>query len=174
MSETTDTIGRGPHEASWPVGILAWGGIALAADLTSKAWVQAHPLSVSVGPLTVTVVHNAGVAFGLGAATPGLSTGLSVLALLALVGCVFAVRRPTVRAALAVAAGGGAGNLVDRIVHGSVTDWIHVSGYPPTFNLADVFVRGGILAAIAFTVATRTPVATEAADGHERAAGSTP
>jgi lipoprotein signal peptidase len=59
------------------------------------------------------------------------------------------------RSGAAVAAAGAAGNLLDRLVrspgvlHGGVVDWIHVSFYGPTFNLADLWLRGGILVAAA-------------------------
>ncbi|GEM_PF-3068329 len=32
-------------------------------------------------------------------------------------------------------------------LHGGVPDWIHVWFYGPTFNLADLWLRGGLLAA---------------------------
>jgi signal peptidase II len=50
---------------------------------------------------------------------------------------------------------GAAGNLIDRLArapaprHGGVVDWLHVSFYAPTFNLADVWLRGGVLIALA-------------------------
>jgi signal peptidase II len=59
----------------------------------------------------------------------------------------------TERFGAALAAAGAAGNLVDRLtrplgsLHGAVIDWIHVSFYAPTFNLADLWLRGGILLA---------------------------
>ncbi len=37
------------------------------------------------------------------------------------------------------------GNLVDRMVRGAVTDWIHLAPYPPYFNVADVAIRGGLI-----------------------------
>lgn len=45
--------------------------------------------------------------------------------------------------------GGATGNLLDRLqppIPHAVIDWIHLAGYPPTFNLADVAIRGGVLA----------------------------
>jgi lipoprotein signal peptidase len=33
------------------------------------------------------------------------------------------------------------------VLHGGVTDWLHVWFYGPTFNLADVWLRGGLLIA---------------------------
>lgn len=58
---------------------------------------------------------------------------------------------------LAAVLGGALGNLADRLFRspgagrGAVVDWIHVAGYPATFNLADVAIRvGAIGAAVAF------------------------
>jgi signal peptidase II len=56
-------------------------------------------------------------------------------------------------------AGGAAGNLADRLLRspgpgrGAVVDWIHVAGYPATFNLADVAIRAGVVAALVATLA---------------------
>lgn len=54
-----------------------------------------------------------------------------------------------------LAASGAAGNLIDRLArppgapHGGVVDWLHVWFYGPTFNLADVWLRAGVLIALA-------------------------
>jgi hypothetical protein len=56
-------------------------------------------------------------------------------------------------------AGGAAGNLADRLLRspgsgrGAVVDWIHVAGYPATFNLADVAIRAGAAGALVATLA---------------------
>jgi signal peptidase II len=50
---------------------------------------------------------------------------------------------------LSVVLGGALGNLADRVFRspglglGAVVDWIHVAGYPATFNLAGVAIRAG-------------------------------
>jgi signal peptidase II len=65
------------------------------------------------------------------------------------------------RTGAALAAAGAAGNLADRLfrapggLHGAVVDWIHVWFYGPTFNLADIWLRGGILIAAASWLWTR-------------------
>ncbi len=51
------------------------------------------------------------------------------------------------RVCAAIVLGGAAGNLLDRLQHGAVTDWIRVAPYPPYFNLADLAIRGGLIAA---------------------------
>jgi signal peptidase II len=60
--------------------------------------------------------------------TPGLDTGSQV--------------------ALTLMVGGGIGNLIDRIDHGSVTDFIHLALGPVqtgVFNVADMAISGGTL-----------------------------
>jgi len=107
------------------------------------------------GLLRLRLVINHGAAFGLGA---GLEPLLSVVALLGVVllgawAVRAAGRAEGVGAALATA--GAAGNLFDRltrppgVLHGGVVDWLHVSFYGPTFNLADVWLRAGLLIAAA-------------------------
>ncbi len=46
--------------------------------------------------------------------------------------------------ALALIASGAIGNLIDRIVHGHVVDFLKIYWWP-TFNLADVFIVVGVL-----------------------------
>jgi signal peptidase II len=56
---------------------------------------------------------------------------------------------------LAAVVGGAAGNLADRLFRspgfsrGAVVDWIHLAGYPPTLNVADVAIRLGTIGALA-------------------------
>jgi signal peptidase II len=56
---------------------------------------------------------------------------------------------------LAAVVGGAAGNLADRLLRspgfgrGGVVDWIHLAGYPATFNVADVAIRLGAIGALA-------------------------
>jgi signal peptidase II len=38
---------------------------------------------------------------------------------------------------------GGIGNLIDRIIFGTVTDMLSFSIFPPVFNVADIFVTVG-------------------------------
>lgn len=48
---------------------------------------------------------------------------------------------------------GGAGNLIDRIVLGYVTDMLDFSIFPPVFNLADIGVTGGCALFVVFVLA---------------------
>lgn len=46
-------------------------------------------------------------------------------------------------ASLILIAGGGIGNLIDRVLFGSVTDMLDFSFFPPIFNVADIAVCVG-------------------------------
>jgi signal peptidase II len=41
--------------------------------------------------------------------------------------------------------GGGIGNLIDRVLYGSVTDYLKVSFFPPVCNISDYFISAGII-----------------------------
>jgi signal peptidase II len=133
----------------------AWGlagivcGLVLAADQGAKAAVEAHIVIGEyvevLGPLELTLSHNAGVAFGL-AGGAGVKLILVTAAALAVIGYLFArnPQRPGMWLAVGLVAGGAIGNLVDRIRHDAVTDFIAVGSWPP-FNLADVSITLGVL-----------------------------
>jgi signal peptidase II len=155
-----------------PAAVIVVAGAA--ADLGTKAWAQSRlsggrDITLGGGLLRLQLVINHGAAFGLGAGLEPLLATLS-LVIVVLVGW-WAVRAGsrTQRAGAALAAAGGAGNLVDRLIrppsvlHGGVVDWLHVSFYGPTFNLADVLLRGGlVLAAVAWLLRRRTAPAPSA------------
>jgi len=91
-------------------------------------------------------VRNKGVAFGFfsGGGTVVLAFTLAALALL--VGY-FARRpdRPWLWLPTGLLIGGALGNLIDRIAHGAVTDFIKLPLWP-AFNVADMSITFGVLA----------------------------
>jgi signal peptidase II len=133
--------------------------IALAADIATKAWADTRlsggrDITAAGHLVRLQLVINHGATLGLGqGAEP-------VLAVVAAVGVVllgtWALRAngTAERSGAALAAAGAAGNLIDRlarapsVLHGGVIDWIHLSFYGPTFNLADVWLRAGIVVAV--------------------------
>jgi signal peptidase II len=140
----------------WCAGLASLG---LAADVAGKAWAESalrggHRITAAGGLLRFQLVINHGASLGLGAGFE------PVLALASLAGVVllgfWAARGASrlERSGAAIAAAGAAGNFLDRLarspapLHGGVVDWIHVSFYGPTFNLADLWLRGGLLAAV--------------------------
>ena len=134
--------------------------LVLAADQISKALVvAAAPRGSRGGLVSVRLVRNTGASFGIGAGHPVLITVVAAAVLAAAVIWLVRTRRPGAALCLAVVAGGAAGNLGDRLLRspgpgrGAVVDWIHVAGYPATFNLADVAIRAGAVSALVATLA---------------------
>ena len=112
-----------------------------------------HRIILAGGLARLQLVANHGAAFGIGAGYEPLIVGVSFAGVILLGLWALTATSGTERFGAALAAGGAAGNLADRLtrppggLHGAVIDWIHVSFYGPTFNLADVWLRGGIVLA---------------------------
>lgn len=109
------------------------------------------------GPLGLVRVSNAGSVFGF---AQGFDIWIVIAAAGVVVGPLLSYRSGdhTLLAGAALLAGGGLGNLVDRVFGGAVTDFIDI-GVPIVFNLADVALALGCLV---MTIAllrhpTRTP-----------------
>ena len=96
----------------------------------------------------VNLVHdrNSGVAFGFFSGGGALVLVLTLTALAALV--IYFVRRPTrpwLWLPVGLLVGGALGNLIDRVVNGSVTDFIKLPLWP-AFNISDMAITFGVLA----------------------------
>jgi len=138
--------------------MLTVAAAAVAVDVMTKlaaaTWLADRP--VRLGRLvSLRLVHNRGVAFGVAAAAPtpavvAVTAGVAVLiAVLAWRGELGA----PVAAGLVV--GGAVANVADRLTAGSVVDFLDVGRWP-TFNLADVFLVAGI-GMLVFTAGTQRP-----------------
>jgi signal peptidase II len=104
--------------------------------------------------LNMTLAHNYGAAFSFLSDAGGwqrwLFTGLALVVTLVLI--VWLLRLSTeeklTAAALGLIIGGAVGNLIDRIMHGYVVDFIDVyyrGWHWPAFNLADSAITGGVI-----------------------------
>lgn len=94
-----------------------------------------------VGPLSLALSFNSGIAFSLGT---GLTLPIVVIGVVLVAVLIwFARSTPSCTAAIGIGLllGGAAGNLADRIfrAHGLVVDFVHV-GFWPTFNCADAAI----------------------------------
>ena len=141
-----------------PAFLLA--GLILAADLISKAIVVkllAYGAQLELAP-SVNIVHsmNKGAAFGLLSTAGGwqrfLFIGVAVIASALLIWMIKGAKSTAPeRMGLAMILGGALGNLVDRVAHSGVVDWIDVylgSWHWPAFNIADIGITLGAAAII--------------------------
>jgi signal peptidase II len=145
------------------VNRLGWTAYAvalliIALDQASKYWIlevfqlPLRPSTPVAGPLSLTMVWNQGVSFGLlwadhdfvRWALAAFSLGVSIL----LAVWVRRATRPLMALSLAFIMGGALGNVIDRIRFGAVADFIDVSAlgfFPWVFNVADAAINVGIV-----------------------------
>ena len=124
---------------------------AVVLDQISKALVLRYLVPVGSyklweGVLHFTYVENTGAAFGMLKDHRWVFLVLSTVAILAVIGYILAVRPKgwIERIALASIAGGGIGNMIDRVGYGFVVDFIDVTCIDfYVFNIADSFVCVG-------------------------------
>ena len=148
------------YARSFKLRLLLLSAAVLVFDQWTKSLVEAHlatgpPKVLIPGFLELIYVRNSGIAFGLFAAGSN-TTGIVVLTLLGLVALGLVVlyfwKTPAenrwVLVSLALILGGAVGNLLDRAISGSVTDFIEVYAgqfHWPTFNAADSAISIGIV-----------------------------
>ncbi|MDO5378652.1 MAG: signal peptidase II [Clostridia bacterium] len=139
-------------------------------DQAIKAVIRSAPVGhvfVRVGSLAeITHSTNTGAAFSLFSNHPSLVTGLSLLLMLALAFFVFGRMRLTLPARMAVSCllAGGAGNLIDRMFFGQVTDYIRLLPIRfPVFNFADILITCSIALLIALMFAGKLETDTKEA-----------
>lgn len=133
--------------------------INIGCDQVSKKMIRhsIHPyetIHFLQDHLTVTRVENSGAFLSAGDSLPkGVKQVLlSLLPLIAVtLGLFYVLSAPAIRGnillGLCFVIGGGIGNLFDRIVHGSVTDFLHINFeifQTGIFNLADVSIMTGM------------------------------
>lgn len=133
-------------------GTITLAALLAAADQALKALIRTHPQGAVLFsvPSILEITHraNTGAAFSLLAGNPLLVTLLSAALLAGLCAVMLRVLHPTrtARIALAFVIGGGAGNLIDRLAFGEVTDYVRLLFIRfPVFNLADVCITGGVV-----------------------------
>ena len=160
MNEAIAPAGEHGEAAGRPRRLEVWLPISIVAiDQATKALVRATvPVhdSVTVIPGFMDITHalNSGAAFGIlnGVDFPFKSVLIAVIATAALVGvgmyaASLAHHQLIARLGLALIIGGAAGNLIDRVIAGSVVDFIDVywRGYHFwAFNVADSAISVGV------------------------------
>lgn len=107
----------------------------------------------------ITNIHNSGAAFGFAPAGASLFLIGAMVVAVGLV--VYVARNPGdvwIDATLGLILGGTVGNLYDRIVFGTVTDFVNFHFWP-VFNVADSAVSIGVVALTAGYLLRKNPTA---------------
>jgi signal peptidase II len=107
--------------------------------------------------VAITNVRNSGAAFGIAPAGAGLFLVASVAVAIGLL--VYVMRNPGTTwndAVLGLIMGGTVGNGFDRIMYGTVTDFVNFHFFP-VFNVADSAISIGVVALLAGYVLRPTP-----------------
>ena len=149
----------------WP-----WLGLAaviLLADMLTKFWIlknyQLGDSTLVTGFFNIVRAHNSGAAFSFLANAGGwqrwMFTGIGVAAAIFIISMLRSHSGQKLFAfALACILGGAIGNVIDRVVHGYVIDWLDFhwgflsgmfhGGHFPAFNVADAGITVGAVALI--------------------------
>mgnify|MGYP000888027896 CR=1 FL=1 len=130
-------------------------GTIIALDQISKAYIRANflenvdmwaPWDWLLPYARIVHVSNTGVAFGLFQGKGYIFTVLAVIVSAAII--YYFPQVPAsdfiLRLAMGLQLGGAAGNLIDRLLQGHVTDFISVGTFP-VFNIADSSITIGVI-----------------------------
>ncbi|GJE02511.1 signal peptidase II [Methylobacterium isbiliense] len=136
--------------------VAAVAGAAAAVDLGAKAvaeaWLVEGAVRGRVPFVDLSLSFNHGISFSLFPAydpsSLALLLGIQGTLTCLVVGWALAAKGGLERLGLAAIAGGAAGNFLDRLMDGAVTDYLdlHTGGIRWfTFNLADVWISAGVV-----------------------------
>jgi signal peptidase II len=123
--------------------------VAIAVDQIAKAIVRGQVLPGQhvdvLGIVDIVRVANRGIAFGMLDNAGSAVLVIAALAFALLLGAfLVSAERPGLWLPIGLLAGGAIGNLIDRIRHGAVTDFIDPPRWP-AFNIADIEITAGVL-----------------------------
>jgi signal peptidase II len=134
------------------LALAAMAGVILTFDQWSKYFVRARlavgeswsPAEWTAGVFRIIHWNNTGAAFGL---FPGAGVVFTVVAIVVSLAILYYFPRvppsqAAVRFALGLQLGGALGNLIDRMLLGTVTDFIAIGTFP-VFNVADASISSG-------------------------------
>lgn len=143
-------------DATGRTRLMAFGRVAvLIAVVLILDRITKHAVVAGIAPgdvhkflpgINLVHVNNTGVAFGFFSGGGAIVLVLTLAALTALV-TYFLLRptRPGLWLPTGLLVGGALGNLIDRIVNGSVTDFIKLPLWP-AFNMSDMAITVGVFA----------------------------
>ena len=132
-------------------------GAVLAPDQLTKYLIETpvrlySVITVIPGFFNITHVRNRGAAFGILSSTPTIwrslfFIGITIIALAVIARLIWKTHDRLLLTAFSLIGGGAAGNLIDRVRHGEVVDfiqWYVKSYYWPSFNIADTAISIGV------------------------------
>lgn len=131
-----------------PAKLLVLFAFLLSADQFAKYLVrsQMYPLETIdiFAFVKLQYIRNRGIAFGLldGYASVIIPVGIVIVVMIIIV-AMMVKDRQGVTWPLALLLAGSIGNLIDRLLFGSVIDFIRLPHWP-AFNLADIFIVFGV------------------------------
>ncbi|HEX7479804.1 MAG TPA: signal peptidase II [Polyangiales bacterium] len=141
--------------------LALFAGAAVILDQLGKAWARAELPRRGIIQLVqccceLRLLHNRGAFFGLGSHLPeALRRNAFVVGSLVIIALMLRLLRRsseaerTLRWALTLLCAGAAGNLIDRVRTGEVTDFVHLHlgdiFHWATFNFADVLIAAGLV-----------------------------
>jgi signal peptidase II len=149
VRDAADRRRRREARSRW-TWLVVLAGVVLVADQAVKIIVRGtmDPGDrIEVLPfLDIVRVTNEGIAFSL---FTGNQTVIAIVTVLALTGIAVAMtglvkRNPMAAVGAGLLAGGALGNLVDRVLHGGVTDFVKLTHWP-AFNIADMAITAGAI-----------------------------
>lgn len=134
--------------------VASIASVVVAVDQSTKSLAQHYlrsgPVHV-VGPLSLHLTYNSGVAFSIGQGHPAVVIGIAAGLVVLLLWAVTRISGTTSAVAMGLILGGALGNLSDRVFRplgGAVVDFV-ATGFWPTFNVADsCIVLGCVLLAV--------------------------
>jgi signal peptidase II len=140
------------HPAAWLWLSLAVVALDQATKFLVTRFFELYDRVEVLPVLDFTLLHNTGAAFSLLAGASGWQRwffiGLACVVSVLLVAWIWRTPRgeKLLPLALALILGGAVGNVIDRVVHGYVVDFIHAhwgAAYFPAFNIADSAITIG-------------------------------
>lgn len=142
-----------------PFVALLIAAVIVLADQLIKFFVlnELKPIGtvkVIDGVFNLTYVENRGVAFGIFQDMRWVFVAVTCILLFLIIFYMFR-KRPKGKLFYICAGmiiGGGIGNLIDRLVHGYVVDYLAVSFFPPVCNFADYCITIGVFILVIYII----------------------
>jgi len=123
-------------------------------SIVNDAVGETEILNTIIPFFNIVKVRNFGSALGVFKNHPYFILISAALIICLLISIVFIkkVKSKALLLSISFIAGGGIGNLIDRLSVGYVTDYIKINFFPPAFNLSDCFICMGVMLFIIYAL----------------------